>query len=280
MARIRTIKPEFPQSESMGRVSRDARLCFVQMWTLADDEGRLRGNSRMLASLLFPYDDDAPDLIDGWLDELDAEDCILRYTADGSTYIQIAKWLSHQKIDKPSTSKIPPFDESSRVLANPRERSLLDQGSRIKDQGRDQGEDRVTAASPPAPAPAPRPAEPPKTGQVWDAYSTAYFDRYGAVPVRNAKVNGQLSKFIDRIGSLEAPSVAAFYVRHSGQFYVRGMHSVDAMLNDAEKLRTEWATGNRMTATKAQQADRTATNGDAFQRLIEKAQQEERNAQR
>jgi hypothetical protein len=280
MARIRTIKPEFPQSESMGRVSRDARLCFVQMWTLADDEGRLRGNSRMLASLLFPYDDDAPDLIDGWLDELDAEDCILRFTADGSTYIQIAKWLSHQKIDKPSTSKIPAFDESSRIFSKARERSGLDQGSRIKDQGRDQGEDRVTAASPPAPAPAPAASRaiepPPKTGQVWDAYSTAYFERYGAVPVRNAKVNGQLSKFIDRIGTLEAPSVAAFYVRHCGQFYVRGMHSVDAMLNDAEKLRTEWATGNRMTATKAQQVDRTATNGDAFAALIAEAEAKER----
>ena len=282
MARIRTIKPEFPQSESMGRVSRDARLCFVQMWTLADDEGRLRGNSRMLASLLFPYDNDAPDLIDGWLDELDTEGCILRYTAEGSTYIQIAKWLSHQKIDKPSTSKIPAFDESSRIFSTPRERSLLDQGSRIKDQGGDQGEDRLPAASPPAPAPAPRPADPPpKTGQVWDAYSTAYFERYGAVPVRNAKVNGILSKFIDRIGALESPSVAAFYVRHSGQFYVRGMHPVDLMLNDAEKLRTEWATGNRMTATKAAQADRTATNGDAFAALIAEAEAQERaNGQR
>ena len=57
MARIRSIKPELPQSESMGNVSRDARLTFVQLFTLADDEGRLRGNSRMLASLLFPYDD-------------------------------------------------------------------------------------------------------------------------------------------------------------------------------------------------------------------------------
>ena len=73
MARIRTVKPEFPHSESMGRVSRDARLTFIMLWTIADDSGRLRGNSRMLASLLFPYDDDAPHLIDAWLDELDRE---------------------------------------------------------------------------------------------------------------------------------------------------------------------------------------------------------------
>ena len=111
----------------MGRVSRDARLTFIELWTLADDEGRLRGNSRMLASLLFPYDDDAKDLIDGWLRELESEDCLTRYKIGGDSYIQISNWLIHQKIDKPSKSKIPAFDESSRILAKCRQR--------IKDQG-------------------------------------------------------------------------------------------------------------------------------------------------
>jgi hypothetical protein len=145
MARIRTIKPEFPQSESMGRVSRDARLTFIELWTLADDEGRLRGNSRMLASLLFPYDEDAPKLIDRWLKELERENCIARYQAAGASYIQILNWLNHQKIDKPSSSKLPPFDESSRILANPREGSSEDQGSRIKDQGREGIKDQSVA---------------------------------------------------------------------------------------------------------------------------------------
>jgi hypothetical protein len=150
MARIRTIKPEFPQSESMGRVSRESRLCFVLLWTLADDEGKLRGNSRMLASLLFPYDDDASGLIDGWLSELDAEGCLIRYQVDGTNYLQICKWLNHQKIDKPTKSKFPPFDGGSRILANPSELSCEDLGSkdlRIKDQGRDQGEDLVLTPS-------------------------------------------------------------------------------------------------------------------------------------
>ena len=85
MARIRTIKPEFPHSESMGRVSRDARLLFIQLWTLCDDSGRTLGNSRMLASLLFPYDDDAPAAIDNWLEEHDREGCILRYQIDSAS---------------------------------------------------------------------------------------------------------------------------------------------------------------------------------------------------
>lgn len=118
MARIRTIKPEFPQSESLGRVSRDARLLFAMLFTVADDAGRLRGSSRMLASLLFPYDDDAPRLIDGWLAELEMEGCIRRYEIDGNRYIDIPKWLEHQRIDHPSKSRIPEFREGSRSLAN------------------------------------------------------------------------------------------------------------------------------------------------------------------
>jgi hypothetical protein len=135
MPRIRSIKPDLPQSESMGRVSREARLCFILLWTVADDSGRLRGNSRMLASLLYPYDDDVPRLIDGWLDELDAEGCIRRYAVGGATYIEICKWLIHQKIDKPTPSKHPEFDPSSRILANPRESSPLDMDMDMEMEG-------------------------------------------------------------------------------------------------------------------------------------------------
>lgn len=126
MARIRTIKPEYPQSESMGRVSRDARLLFVNLFTICDDAGRARGNSRMLASLLYPYDDDAKGLIDGWLSELVDEGCIVLYSVDGSHYLEVTNWLEHQKIDKPSKSKIPPFEEGSIILAKPLEPSSED----------------------------------------------------------------------------------------------------------------------------------------------------------
>ena len=167
MARIRTIKPELPQSESMGRVSRDARLLFVLLWTIVDDAGRTRAASRMLASLLFPYDDDAPRLIEGWLSELEREACIVRYQIEGTSYLEVCKWLIHQKIDRPSQSKFPAPPDTSRILANPRESSLqdldldLDLDRRTKDQG---AEDRrappvdnfePASQNPPAPAPPP-----------------------------------------------------------------------------------------------------------------------------
>lgn len=99
MARIRTIKPEFPQSETVGRLSRDARLLFVQLWTICDDHGRCRATPKVLAGVLYPYDDDARDLIDGWLSELQAEDCIRLYRVDGSTYLEVVGWSKHQRID-------------------------------------------------------------------------------------------------------------------------------------------------------------------------------------
>lgn len=119
MARIRTIKPEFPQSESIGRISREARLLFVNLITIVDDAGRTRAPSRMLASLLYPYDDDVPSLIEGWLVELEAEGCIRRYDFEGATYLDLPNWLKHQKIDKPSKSRLPAFEEGSPITREP-----------------------------------------------------------------------------------------------------------------------------------------------------------------
>jgi hypothetical protein len=97
----------------------------------------------MLASLLYPYDDDAKKHIESWISELHKEGCITRYEVEGDQYIQLNKWLQHQKIDKPSPSKIPPPDDS-REFAKPREDSSAD-------QGRDQGKERIkeSAIAPP-----------------------------------------------------------------------------------------------------------------------------------
>ncbi|WP_029082884.1 hypothetical protein [Bradyrhizobium sp. th.b2] len=177
MGRIRTIKPEFPQSESVGKLSRDARLLFIQLWTLSDDEGRLRASSRMLASLLYPYDDDANFLIDGWLDELEQREMVRRYVVEGSTYLEITNWLEHQKIDKPSKSRLPAFVENSRALANVREASATDLGPRTRTKEEDHSrsvEDRP--ASDPRQIDleeaiaAKRSAEPSRFDEFWQAY--------------------------------------------------------------------------------------------------------------
>lgn len=127
MARIRTIKPEFQNSQDMGRVSRDARLTFIQLWPQCDDTGRLRANSRMLASVLFPYDEDAPKLIDGWLAELEKHGCIVRYSVANDEYLAICHW-EHQKIDHPLPSKLPspPAKKAKKTKLSSREKPAND----------------------------------------------------------------------------------------------------------------------------------------------------------
>jgi|ERR1041385_6463733 hypothetical protein len=114
-----------------------------------------------------------------------------------------------------------------------------------------------------------------RTGPVWAAYSYAYRERYHSDPTRNATVNGILAKFLDRIPRDEAAHVAAFYVRSDAAFYVRSGHAVSLLLRDAEKLRTEWFTGRRITETGARQLDQHGERGAIAERLLEKAAREE-----
>lgn len=117
----------------------------------------------------------------------------------------------------------------------------------------------------------PKAKDTPPTVETWEHYADAYERRYGVAPVRNAKGNGQIAQFVGRLGADDAPHVAEFYVGHQRRFYVESGHSVDLLLKDAEKLRTEWATGRAVTSTQALQADKTQTNRDAFAPLLAQA---------
>lgn len=117
--------------------------------------------------------------------------------------------------------------------------------------------------------------EPAPSAGAWEAYSLAYERRYGSPPVRNATVNGQLAQFVGRISVGEAPEVARFYVGHQNGLYVSAMHPVSLLLRDAERLRTEWATGRQVTRTQGQQSDRTQTNANAFGPLLAAAAEKE-----
>jgi hypothetical protein len=116
MARIRSIKPEFPHDEKLGECSRDARLLFVLVWTLCDDHGRFRASPIFLRTSLFPYDlDVTPQVAAGWLDELAAKHRVRLYEHNGESYGVVLNWTKHQRIDnagKPMYPDPPPFSAS------------------------------------------------------------------------------------------------------------------------------------------------------------------------
>lgn len=113
--------------------------------------------------------------------------------------------------------------------------------------------------------------------KVWTAYSEAYLHRYGAEPVRNAKTNSLCVEIVRRIGEQEAPDVAAWYVGSDNSYYVSRGHSLQCLVADCEKIRTEWVTGRRITQSQARVKDRTQALGDVAKSLLAKYEEEERS---
>lgn len=144
MPRIRTLKPEAPQHRKVGRLSIWARWLWAVMITQADDEGRLVADTGQLKTWAFAYDVEITlDQVERWLQEV-AQTCLVRlYTVRAVRYAYFPSWRDHQKIDRPTQSKlpIPPQLRSTRTRRaitetspSARHGSDLDLiGSRIKD---------------------------------------------------------------------------------------------------------------------------------------------------
>ncbi|MEU1476146.1 hypothetical protein [Streptomyces sp. NPDC005760] len=109
MARIRTIKPEAFFSESLAEVSVEAERTFFGLLTQADDHGRHRDNAAIIAGLLWPLRAEHTSVhVEDDLQQLANAGLLCRYTGcDGRRYLHVVTWSEHQKIDKPSQSRLP-----------------------------------------------------------------------------------------------------------------------------------------------------------------------------
>lgn len=107
MARIRTIKPDFWGSGDIKPLSRDARLLFVGLISMADDEGRFLGALNAINGFVYPNDDLPTAKVRRWLGELVDGGIVHLYECDGVTYGCLPSWHKHQAINRPSESKYP-----------------------------------------------------------------------------------------------------------------------------------------------------------------------------
>lgn len=106
---------------------------------------------------------------------------------------------------------------------------------------------------------------------TWTAYASAYRDRHGVAPVRNAKVNANVRQIVQRLGHSEAPLVAAWFLTVNERYVVQNMHDLGSLLAKCEAYRTQWATGRQVTEEAARQTDKTQTNlgaADAAKALL------------
>lgn len=105
MPRIRTVKPEYWTHPETLALSIPARLLQVSLWNHADDEGRLYDQPGKIGGNSFGDDDDQD--VRGLLAELASKGRIIRYEVAGRRAIQCVNFLRHQRIDKPTPSRIP-----------------------------------------------------------------------------------------------------------------------------------------------------------------------------
>lgn len=263
MARARNIKPSFFKNELLGQADPLLGMLFISLWTLADKAGRLEDRPLRIKAETFPYRDGID--INGYLTELLALGFIDRYEVNGLKIIEVVNFVKHQTphstekvselpckpVYKPLTliNESPAVNGHINVLipdSSNTESPLLIPDGQLADKSAPSETEIQLACR-----------------ETWQSYSTAYFNRYGTEPVRNAKVNGQVKSFVQRIGFSESPLVASYYVQSNNSYYVGRGHVIDSLLNDCEKLRTEWATNTTMTATRAKQIDKHDANRSA-----------------
>lgn len=106
MPRIRTIKPKFWDDVKLSKVSRDARLLFIGMWTYADDLGVIIGEHTWLKSKVFPYDEITLDEFQKWLYELLKFKFIRLVMYNDEQFFHITNFSRHQKINKPNNDEV------------------------------------------------------------------------------------------------------------------------------------------------------------------------------
>lgn len=97
MPRIRTIKPDFFQHESLYDAEKSSglplRIAFAGLWTVADKAGRFEWRPRQLKLNVLPYDDCDFGAV---LEALESSGFLIRYEADGKIYGCIPSWEKHQ----------------------------------------------------------------------------------------------------------------------------------------------------------------------------------------
>ncbi|WP_053924625.1 hypothetical protein [Streptomyces chattanoogensis] len=109
MARIRTVKPEMFESESLAECSVTAMLTFIGLLTQVDDSGRHRDHPAIIAGRLWSLrPEHTATHVARDLEELASAGLVCRYTGcDGKTWLHIVTWEQHQKINKPTASRLP-----------------------------------------------------------------------------------------------------------------------------------------------------------------------------
>lgn len=146
MARIRTIKPEFWQDEDLAETSEPTRLLAIGLLNCSDDEGYFNANYKLLEASIFPLTDPS----------MSVHECLKQLCEIGyvklykcskgrKTYGQVVNFMKHQKVNRPTPSKIRADVNFTEPSLSPHEPLTGGKERKGTGKGKEQGKDKDTA---------------------------------------------------------------------------------------------------------------------------------------
>ncbi len=103
MARNRMINPEFWLDEELAKLSPYARLLYIGLWAICDDNyATLPCRPEWIKAQVFPYEEVS---IRGILGELSGSGKLVKFAINGKEFYWIKNFFKYQKVEKPSLPK-------------------------------------------------------------------------------------------------------------------------------------------------------------------------------
>src|SRR5439155_25851448 len=110
MGRIRTIKPEFTQDEELSSLPAETHLLAAGLLCYSDDDGFFNANHGLVKASVFPLRETSVSIHE-MLTQLSGIGFIrLGIAADGKHYGHVKKFTEHQRVNRPTPSKIKGLD--------------------------------------------------------------------------------------------------------------------------------------------------------------------------
>lgn len=274
----RVIREELLESERWADLDDNCdRCCYLALLLKADDCGNVEAGKARLGRLWSLYLSGAkPELV---INHLEDVGLVRAYEVDEKQYLHVPRFrqfIRHVRRKNPAS----PWDDAVQIQAvaektqcersadatrtRPEVKRSEVKGSEVKRSEVNRSEvilkNKTTSKTLPA-------GSSTATGAgalVWAAYSLAFAHRYGSPPPRNAMANSLALQLVRRLGEEDAVAVAEFFLGHNARWYLEKGHSLRCLVTDAEKLRTEWATGRKITRTQVRSIELVDGTRDAI----------------
>lgn len=172
MGRIRTIKPEFFQNERLSDLCADAHLLAAGLLTYADDDGYFNAHPGLVKAAVFPLRECSVSIHAMLTDLANIGFLRLGTGEHGRTFGWIVEFLKHQRINRPTPSKIKdlPIDWGDSVITHTQltEYAVPEQGTGNREKEQGTGNREIVAV----PAPAADAAPPCPAEQIVELFNT------------------------------------------------------------------------------------------------------------